>query len=83
MEKNELHGSGMLLHFKKSISGPGWCGSVAEWHPVKQRVTGSIPSQGTCLDCGPGPSRGRTRGHYILMFPSLSPFLLLCLTINK
>ena len=23
--------------------------------PVKQRVAGSIPSQGTCLGCGPGP----------------------------
>ena len=32
--------------------------SVAQWiecRPVNQRVTGSIPSQGTCLGCGPGP----------------------------
>ena len=31
---------------------------VAQWiecQPVNQRVTGSIPSQGTCLGCGPGP----------------------------
>ena len=31
---------------------------VAQWierWPVNQRVTGSIPSQGTCLDCGPDP----------------------------
>ena len=31
---------------------------VAQWiecQPVNQRVTGWIPSQGTCLDCGPGP----------------------------
>ena len=30
---------------------------VAQWiecQPVNQRVTGSIPSQGTCLGCGPG-----------------------------
>ena len=30
---------------------------VAQWiecWPVHQRVTGSIPSQGTCLGCGPG-----------------------------
>ena len=29
---------------------------VAQWiEPVNQRVTSSIPSQGTCLGCGPGP----------------------------
>ena len=31
---------------------------VAQWiecRPVNQRVAGSIPSQGTCLGCGPGP----------------------------
>ena len=31
---------------------------VAQWielQPVNQRVTGSIPSQGTCLGCVPGP----------------------------
>ena len=31
---------------------------VAQWvecWPVNQRVTGSIPSQGICLDCEPGP----------------------------
>ena len=31
---------------------------VAQWierWPVGQRVTISVPTQGTCLDCGPGP----------------------------
>ena len=31
---------------------------VVQWielRPVNQRVTGSIPSQGTCLAFGPGP----------------------------
>ena len=31
---------------------------VVQWiehQPENQRVTGSIPSQGTCLGCGPGP----------------------------
>ena len=31
---------------------------VAQWiehRPVNQRITGSIPSQGTRLGCGPGP----------------------------
>ena len=30
---------------------------VAQWiecQPMNQKVAGSIPSQGTCLDCGPG-----------------------------
>ena len=34
---------------------------VAQWiecQPVNQRVAGLIPSQGTCLDCGPGPQLG-------------------------
>ena len=34
---------------------------VAQWiecQPTNQRVTGSIPSQGTCLGCGPGPQGG-------------------------
>ena len=34
---------------------------VAQWiehWPVNQRVTGSIPSQGTCLGCRPGPHSG-------------------------
>ena len=34
---------------------------VAQWierQPANQRVTGSIPSQGTGLGCGPGPQYG-------------------------
>ena len=33
---------------------------VAQWiehQPANQRVTGSIPSQGTCLAYGPGPQK--------------------------
>ena len=36
----------------------GALAGVAQWieyRPVNQRVTGSIPSQGTCLGCGLGP----------------------------
>ena len=32
---------------------------VAQWierWPANQEVVGSIPSQGTCLGCGPGPT---------------------------
>ena len=31
---------------------------VVQWiecQPANQRATDSIPNQGTCLDCGPGP----------------------------
>ena len=34
---------------------------VAQWidhWPANQRVASSIPSQGTCLGCGPGPQWG-------------------------
>ena len=34
---------------------PGWCGSVDWAQAVNQTVASSIPSQGTCLGCGPGP----------------------------
>ena len=36
---------------------------VAQWiecQPANQRVTGSIPSQGTCVGCRPGPNVGGT-----------------------
>ena len=57
---------------------------VAQWTecwPVNQRVTISIPSQGTCLGCRPGPQLGCTRGNHTLMFLSLFfslPFPLPC-----
>ena len=48
---------------------------VAQWiepWTTKQRVTSSIPSQGTCLGAGQVPSRGRARGNHTLMFLSFS-----------
>ena len=47
---------------------------VAQWvecGPAKQRVTGSIPSQGTCWVGGQVPSRGHVRVNHTLMFLSL------------
>ena len=44
-----------LCNLKKE---PRALASVAQWiehPPANQRVTGSIPSQGTCLGCRPGP----------------------------
>ena len=38
---------------------------VAQWTehgPANQKVTSSIPSQGTCLGCRPGPQLGTREG---------------------
>ena len=38
---------------------------VAQWiehGPANRKVVGSIPSQGTCLGCGPGPWWGTHEG---------------------
>ena len=51
LEKNQAVKSEMFL----ALAG------VAQWiehWPVNQRVAGLIPSQGTCLGCGPGPHLG-------------------------
>ena len=49
---------------------------VAQWikcQPANQRVICSIPSQGTCLGCGPGPPVERhMRGNHTMIFLSLS-----------
>ena len=51
---------------------------VAQWiecQPVKQRVTSSIPSQGTCLGCGPGPQCGahERQSHIDVSLPLFLP----------
>ena len=38
-----------------SVAGVAWW--IEHW-PINQKVTGSIPSQGTCLGCGLGPQLG-------------------------
>ena len=48
----ELKRQDLILITNTSLAG------VAQWiecQPTSQRVTGSIPSQGPCLGCGPGP----------------------------
>ena len=59
---------------------------VAQWiehWPANQKVAGSIPSQGTCLGCGPGPQWGtyeRQQHIDVSLSPSLPP---LSLKVNK
>ena len=58
--------------------------SVAQWIRgwlVNQKITGSIPNQGTCLGCGPGPQVRVCRRQLINV--SLSPSLPLSLKIHK
>ena len=66
--------------FQKYLSG------VAQWtehQPANQRVAGLIPSQGTCLGCGPGHQLGDCERQPHLMSLSLTPSLPLSLKINK
>ena len=43
--------------------------------PENWKVSGSIPSQGTCLGCGPGPQLGRARGNQLMFRTSMFFFL--------
>ena len=66
---------------------------VAQWMehlPVNERVANSIPSQGTCLGCGPGPWLGACERDlvsvsltHLCFSPSLSLSLPISLKINK
>ena len=46
---------GFLGNIKKLCLAPAGVSQWIERRPVNQRVTVLIPSQGTCLGCGPGP----------------------------
>ena len=71
----------MLFNFiKQTQKGPGWCGSVYWAWASDQGVAGSVPSQGTCLGCRPGPQWGLREGQphidaclplFLPPFPSL------------
>ena len=58
-------------------------------HPTKQKVTDSIPGQGTCLGCGFSASQGMYERQLIVVSLSLRcfspspPSLSLSLKINK
>ena len=64
----------------------GVLAGVAQWtehQPGNQRVTSSIPSQGTCLGCRPCPQQGCMRGNHTLKVLSLSPSLPLYKILKK
>ena len=69
--------------FKKSFLDLACVAQWIERWPVKHRVTGSIPSQGTCWVVGQVPSRTHERGNHTLMFLSLYFSLPSSLSKNK
>ena len=51
-----INNEGFLNIFEKHLFKSKELGGVAQWvECAKQRVVSSIPSQGTCLGCRPGP----------------------------
>ena len=62
---------------------------MAQWiehQPTNQGVAGSIPSEGTCLGCQPGPQWGayERQAHTDVSFPLFpSPFPSLKNTVSK
>ena len=64
-----------VLHLVNSIYD---LAGVAQWIEcwlVNQRVSGLIPSQDTCLGCGPGPQLGAydRQAHIDVAFPLFLP----------
>ena len=81
-----IHGSYCLLRQLSKCEWYSAPASLTQWiecWPANQRVTGSIPSQGTCLGCRPrSPVEGTWEATTHWCFsPSLSPSL--SLSINK
>ena len=56
-------GTGDTIFIKNILVLAGVAQWIERW-PVKQKVSGLIPGQGTCLGCGPGPSGGYVRGNF-------------------
>ena len=53
-----FHGSLNLVSLILRIAALAGVAQWIEHRPANQRTAGSIPSQGTCLGCGPGPRLG-------------------------
>ena len=49
--------------FQNVVSALAGVAQGIEHWPVNRKVTHSIPHQGKCRSCGPGPSWGRVRGN--------------------
>ena len=88
-KRSQEHGDLCEISCLKKYSSPGWCGSldwVLAWESKGHRFGLLIPSQGTCLRCGPAPQLGMCERKPIDVLlthqcfsPSLSPSLTLSL----
>ena len=74
--------SSLPLSLNKIFS-PGWCCSVDWVLPWEPKGADSIPGQGICLSCTPGPKCRACEKQCTLMFLSLSLSFPLCQKINK
>ena len=72
-----------LWRLKKSVLALAAVAQRVECQPASRKVTSSIPSQGTCLGCGPGPQLGACERQPVGVSPSLHPSLPLSLKLNK
>ena len=76
----------LLLQLQKYYQKRLALAGVAQWiecQPVNLRITGSIPSQSTCLGCRPGLQQGACKRQPHIDVSSLSHSLPLSLKINK
>ena len=59
-KKDRINLEHVMVPESKKVLKKDWgaLAGVAQWtecRPANQRVSGSVPSQGTCLGCRPGP----------------------------
>ena len=65
----------LCLISKKLVISPGWCSSVDRVRAANQMVASSIPRQGTCLGCRPGPQcRAYERQPHTIFIPIFFSF---------
>ena len=70
---------GMLFSFKKEWNSP--LAGAAQWtgyQPGNRKVTGAIPSEGTCLGCSPDPQLEASKRQPIDVSLTYQLFLSLC-----
>ena len=75
-----------LNSIKKGME-PGllWLSGLSTW-PANQRVTSSIPSQGTCWGCRPGPLAHERQPHIDVFIPDekkLKEFIIAILMLHE
>ena len=72
---NNSSNKGLLSNIYKELIALAGVAQWIECWPVKGKVAGSIPSQGPCLGCGPGPPQGahKRQPHIDVSLPLFLP----------